>query len=676
YDLVRNAVEREDGTLVVPPTARIVERRNLVLDLLAEDRTPQSGDTYSDADFEAAKEESVVLAPQRAPRWRAPHFVWAVRAELAETLCNEAPTCPELERGGFSITTTLDWEMQRVAERWVQAAATVPQADDPRAEAERLDLPYADWMRNLRGKNLHNGALVAMDYQTGELLAYVGSAGYYRNRLASPEFQPQFDVLADGFRQPGSAFKPFTYVTGIEDRTITAASMFMDVTTDFGEGEREYIPTNADNLERGPVRVRDALRFSLNIPAVKALADIGEQRVFDTAETFGLDFQVDAPQGLSMALGTLEVRPVDLVGAYATLANEGRRTGTTRILRLQDSSGADVVPPYQPPTGQQIVSPQAAHVVTDMLAGNTNPDVNPFWGEFAIGTDGDGRRPFTLKTGTNNDAKDLNAYGYGAPPTTAGREAGEYALVVGAWNGNSDATVVSTPEEPVFSIDVTTYVWEGFIEEVSRGWAVNEFSRPGGLVEVPVDAFSGARATESSLASVPELFLDGTGPLEDDPTKTDLEIEEESGLLWAEGCAGTRTTRAFLTFDETASDHPQWQPFIADWAQRARRGGPGVAGGPEDTRTSYFYNGSHQPYGETWGAPFPPTESCDAAPSPSPSPTASPCPSGITPGPTGDVTVCPTASPSPSPSDSPSPSPSPSDSPSPSPSPSESPSPA
>ena len=85
--------------------------------------------------------------------------------------------------------------------------------------------------------------------------------------------------------------------------------------------------------------------------------------------------------------------------------------------------------------------------MTDILAGNTNPNVNPFWGKFAI-RGPDGRRPATLKTGTNNDAKDLNAYGYIAPPTEEGRADGAYALAVGVWNGNSDNSPVSTAARP------------------------------------------------------------------------------------------------------------------------------------------------------------------------------------------------------------------------------------
>ncbi|HEY7969397.1 MAG TPA: transglycosylase domain-containing protein, partial [Candidatus Limnocylindrales bacterium] len=252
--------------LVVDPTSAIVQRRNQILELLASGRTTISGNQYTPQQLRAAEQDEVVLAPQVTPPWVAPHFVWAVQQELADKLCNGEATCTALEQGGLTITTTLDVRLQAIAEKWVQAAAIVPNSKNPAALAKSLKLPYAAWMRNLRGKDVHNGAMVAVDYQTGELVAYVGSANYYATK-ATKQFQPKFDVVGSGFRQPGSAFKPFNYLTGIDDKKITAASMFMDTSTNFGGG---YTPADADRLERGPVRVRNALQFSLNIPAVKA----------------------------------------------------------------------------------------------------------------------------------------------------------------------------------------------------------------------------------------------------------------------------------------------------------------------------------------------------------------------------------------------------------------------
>ena len=116
--------------------------------------------------------------------------------------------------------------------------------------------------------------------------------------------------------------------------------MLMDVSTDFGGG---YTPNDADLLERGPVRVRNALQFSLNIPAVRAMAINTPDHVFAKAQEFGMTFQTDKTQaGLALALGVQEVRPVDLVTAYGTLANGGRALGHTTILNIQDRDGKDV----------------------------------------------------------------------------------------------------------------------------------------------------------------------------------------------------------------------------------------------------------------------------------------------------------------------------------------------
>ena len=421
-------------------------------------RTPLTGSTFTAADFDAARAEPVVLAAQQSSQWKAPQFVWQVRKELTERLCgDDTETCPKIERGGLTVTTSLDMRLQGIAEKWVKAATVVPNAKNPRATAKALGLPYEAWMDNLRSRDLHNGALVAMDYETGEIVAYVGSADANARR-ATKKFQPRFDVLADGWRQPGSAFKPVVYSTGIAQRSITAATMFMDVVTNFGGG---YTPTDADNLERGPVRVRDALSFSLNIPAVKSMAVIGNRNVQAQAEAMGVEFQdgqVDA--GLSFALGVEVVHPLDLVRAYGVLGNKGRIVDQTTIRTVVDSNGEVLVEVSERAKPEQVLDEGAAFITTDILAANTNPNKNPFWGRFAI-NDGGRRRPATLKTGTSNEARDLNAYGFIGAPDTAARKDGEYALVVGAWNGNSDNSLVSRPGAALFSIDVTTYVWQG-----------------------------------------------------------------------------------------------------------------------------------------------------------------------------------------------------------------------
>ena len=669
YDLVRNAVVRCDETpaegeecpaeashLVLEPDTKIAQRRDAVLDLMADGRMPMSDGSVSDADLEAAKGQEVELAQQAAPRWRAPHFVWAVQQELARKICGpDTPTCDELTAGGFRVTTTLDLRLQQLAERWVRVATLAPHHPRPAEFAERLGFDeYLPWMRNLENKNVRNGALVALDYQTGEIIAQVGSASYYASSTR-PQFQPQFDVVTQGYRQPGSAFKPFNYAVGIDERTFTAGDMLMDTATDFGGG---YSPTDADNLERGPVRVRNALQFSLNIPAVKAAALNGPEHLYARAKDFGMTFQSDTTDaGMALALGVAETRPIDLVTAYGTLGNGGVRVERTSIIKVEDRAGAAVELP-EPAAPVQVVSPQSAYIVTDMLAGNTNPRVNPYWGEFLIRGPERARRPATLKTGTNNDAKDLNAYGYIAPPTEEGRADGAYALTVGVWNGNSDNTPVSTAARPVFSIDVSTFVWQGFMQQATAEWEITRFARPSdGLTQVAIDPFTGLLPA-SGTEGVDEWFIVGTEP---------------QSRLPADTCG-----RAALEAAAHERKFANWMEADLDWMRRAERG-PGVAGGPDRTRTAYFYNNRFTPYGRTWG-PYVDGDGC-GAPSPSPSciPLPTPDANGVIPSfevpspsgsevaavpcpppsvePTPSVEVTPTPEPTPTPEVTPEPTP-------------------
>jgi membrane peptidoglycan carboxypeptidase len=615
YDLAKNAIEQvgPDGTseLVVPGDSAIVQRRNLVLTRMLEDRV-LTRDTISDSEIKAAMEEPAVIVPQRVANWRAPHFVWQVRRQLGTLLCGAdlADNCERLDTGGYRVITTLDWNMQKSAEKWVRAAVLAPNAKDTKGYLASLKLPDLNWVENLRGKNVNNGALVATDYRTGRILAYVGSASYYA-KSTDKRFQPQFDVLADGMRQPGSAMKPINYITGIQDRTMTAATTFMDVATDFGG---KYTPSDADNLERGPVRLRQALSFSLNIPAVKAAVINGPDHVFEMARKFGLRFaQEQNIAGSSIALGTLEVRPVDLVGAYGALANGGVLMPQTTVVSVTDAQGARVWPTTDaPPVGSAVVSPQSAYIISDILEGNTTPKENPYWGKFELKKDGQ-HRPAALKTGTTNDTKDLSAYGYLAPP----EDPTAPALAVGVWMGNSD----NSQTEGVFSLESTAPLWQAFLAEVTKNMPIASFTPPAGVVQARVDAFSGLLPGPFTTKTVTENFIDGTVPTRIDDTKIGIDVDAATGLLWQEGCAGPMETQGFLDLSKLEAGFPTWKSFDDNWIARAMKGA-GVAGGPNKTRTSYFYNRSYNPYGATWGAPFPPTETCTPV---LPSPSIAPC---------------------------------------------------
>ncbi len=441
-----------------------------------------------------------------------------------------------------------------------------------------------------------------IDYRTGQVLAYVGSASY--TSKGNRKFQPQFDVLSDGWRQPGSAIKPIDYLIGIDDKTLTAATMFMDVTTNFGGG---YMPTQADKLERGPVRLRNALQFSLNIPAIKAGVITGLDHLFDRTQDFGLRYPSTARPVVSMGIGTLEDHPIDLLGAYGTAANGGVLMPRQTILKIIDSRDRTTWPLESDTVkGKRVVSKQAAYIITDILAGNTVKKINPFWGKFAI-YDGNTRRPAAYKTGTTSDNRDVAAYGFLAPP----KDPKAPALAVGVWMGNSD----NSPNDGKLSLDTSAPLWSAILTDISRGMPIAKFRPPSGLQTARVDAFTGLKPGPFTTKTVKEMFIPGTVPKRKETGRVARTIDAASGLLWQDGCVGPKVTRGFFNISEVDSAFPNWQKADRNWAARAARGS-GVRGTAKGTRTAYFYNGQFAPFGRSWGAPFPPSKKCPLAPPP------------------------------------------------------------
>jgi membrane peptidoglycan carboxypeptidase len=670
FDLVKNAVEetytddkgKEQTRLVVPPTSEIVQRRNFILDLMQEravlTRRPYTFDgksypAYTVADYQAAKAEPVILASQAADQWKAPQFVWQVRDELGQILCGDAQ-CQAIDTGGYRVVTTLDYPMQGSVEKWVYAAAIAPNASNVNAVLNARKIPRSQWgwIKSLRGHNIHNAAAAVVDYRTGEILAYAGSASY--TAKGSKKFQPQFDVLADGWRQPGSSIKPIDYVIGIEDRTMTAATMFMDVVTNFAmPGQKAYYPTQADSLERGPVRLRSALQFSLNIPAIKAGFINGLQHQLERTKDFGLSYPAGTVAVPSESIGTLEIHPIDEVSAYGTIANGGVLVPHHTILKVFDPQGRQIWPANgAKPAGTRVVSKEAAYIITDILAGNTIKSVNPFWGKWQVkdGIGGSKVRPAAYKTGTTSDNRDVLAYGYLAPPSDPNLP----GLVVGVWMGNSD----NSPNDGKLSLDTSAPLWSAILSEVSKGMPIEGFARvkPKGLVTATVDAFTGMKPGPTTVKTISEMYLPGTQPTTavrtvkemflpgTDPKRSAdvsvaVDVDAATGLLWQDGCVGPMETRSFLDFSNVESAYKAWQKADIGWQSRAARGA-GVAGGPKHTRTSYFYGGGFYPFGRTWGGKFAPTKTC---------PIALPSPTICVPDPFNPFSPCPSIEPTPTP---------------------------
>ncbi|HET6820747.1 MAG TPA: transglycosylase domain-containing protein, partial [Candidatus Limnocylindria bacterium] len=515
-DPTKEAVERKDNrgrtVLVVPNSAGAKRVQGFVLANMV------AAGYITQEQASAAAAERIVLAPQRSRRYRAPHFVYAVRRAAADLLGNE----DLLDRGGLRIDTTLQYRGYQVAaEKWAGVAYDLDRLSDDRLVA-KYGQAALGWIKQLQGRNINNDALVTLNYRSGAVIAYVGSSNYYGR--STDAHQPAFDVVGQAYRQSGSAFKPITYATGFERGVITPATMLMDVKGEIADG---YSVPNADGGERGPVRVRDALKYSWNIPVAKVQQLIGTQEVVDMAERMGLQWDPQQKaQGVavpSLTLGTIGVHQLDLAGAYGALANGGVLAPTYMIEKITDRDGNVIYDHSQDaPKPHRVLSPQAAYLVTDILADNTDPAQNSIWGQrFQLQTP-QGRRPATLKTGTTNDFRDLQAFGYLAPDQNANDAEG--AIITGVWVGNSDFS----PIADVFAADGPTFIWHDYMAEVTEAakLPIRDFPRPDGIVERQVDAVTGMLPGPFTSQTVTEIFAASNVPTQVDDLHERLRIED------------------------------------------------------------------------------------------------------------------------------------------------------
>ncbi len=427
-------------------------RQAVVLDLMVE------AGYISQAEAEAAKAEPLDLRPRQF-NVEAPHFVTWIQQLLEQKYGADV-----LYRSGLRVTTSLDSRLQAIAQEEAQAH-----------------------LAKLQDRHATNAALVAINPATGEVLAMLGSADFN-----DPEIDGQVNV-ALRLRQPGSSIKPVTYVAAFE-KGWTPATLIWDVQTEFTDAlGRPYVPKNYDGKEHGPVLVRQALAQSLNIPAVKTLDFVGLPAMLDTAHRLGIASLNRPDYGLSLTLGGGDVTLLELTGAYAVLANAGKRMPPVAILRVEDAVG-HVIEEYQPPAGEQVIRPQHAYLITDILSDN-NARAPMFGQNSALKLS----RPATAKTGTTDDWRDAWTLGY-TPE-----------LAAGVWVGNAD----NTPMNKVSGAQGAAPIWHNFMERALADQPASQFARPEGIDVIEISADAG---TLPSAACPPdrrrtEIFASGQGPL-------------------------------------------------------------------------------------------------------------------------------------------------------------------
>jgi 1A family penicillin-binding protein len=427
-------------------------RQAVVLDLMVK------AGYISQAEAEAAKAEELPLRPLEF-NVEAPHFVVWVQQLLEQKYGADV-----LYRSGLRVTTTLDSRLQTIAQEEAQAH-----------------------LGKLQDRHATNAALVALKPDSGEVLAMLGSADFN-----DPEIDGQVNVTLR-LRQPGSSIKPVTYVTAFE-KGWTPASLIWDVETEFKDAlGRSYVPKNYDRKERGPVLVRQALAQSLNIPAVKTLDFVGLEAMLDTAHRLGIE-SFDRPDyGLSLTLGGGDVTLLEMAGAYSVFANGGKRVPPVAILRIEDASGR-IIEEYQPPPGEQVISPQHAYLITDILSDNKARA-----GAFGQNSSLKLSRPAAAKTGTTDDWRDSWTLGY-TPE-----------LVAGVWVGNAD----NTPMKKVTGSSGAGPIWHNFMERALGDQPASQFARPDGIEESEISTDAGSVPSDACPPDRrrTEIFAVGQGPL-------------------------------------------------------------------------------------------------------------------------------------------------------------------
>ena len=368
----------------------------------------------------------------------APHFVMYVKDYLVNKYGEQV-----VEQGGLKVYTTLNWDMQKIAEAAVAEGAA----------------------KNSSNKAA-NAALIAEDPKTGQMLAMVGSKDYFGKSEPTGcisgkncTFEPQ-DNVAIRDRQPGSSFKPYVYLTAFT-KGYTPETLIYDVETNFTAGDssgEDYKPQNYDGKFHGPLQMKNTLAMSLNIPAVKTLYLAGLKNSIQVAKGLGIT-GLNQPQryGLALVLGGGEVKLIDHVNAYGSLARGGIYKSQTFIARVEDKSGK-ILEEYKSTDGQRIVEEKYVAMLDYIMS--TNDLRAPIFGEnnpFKFDN-----RPVAAKTGTTNEFRDGWAVGY-TP-----------SIVVGVWAGNNDNSPMKIGAD---GIVVAAPIWRSFMDKVLVNYPVEQFPK-------------------------------------------------------------------------------------------------------------------------------------------------------------------------------------------------------
>jgi penicillin-binding protein 2D len=448
------------------------DRQKIVLDLMAE-----TGKITKEQAATAYKEE-LKFAKQQSPVGNAPWFTDFASWQLKHFY---GVAEDDLYRGGLQIQTTLDPQMQKAAEG-----------------------ALAHYLKGAPAKTGLQASLIAMDPQTGEIKAMVGGPDYakstYNRTLAK--------------RQPGSSFKPFVYLTALNNRYTPSTRIMSEPKTftyddDTGHPKLYVVHNFADHYANDYITFREAIATSDNVYAVTTNMDVGPEKVMTTAKLMGIESPMKPYP--SLALGVFPVSPLEMVRAYAVLANGGFKVEPHTVARIEDTLHGTTQVFKDEKTS--IVDPGVAYILTDMMRSVlTDPQGTAYRVHDQF------KRPAAAKTGTT----DTDAWMIGYTPH----------LVTAVWVGYDKDRLLSATES-----HLAAPIWAEFMNAASEKLGDDDFSVPGNVVETYVDPDSGLIATDNCPTKQREYFLTGSEPTEwctvhpsTTGTQPNGEQKSESGL--------------------------------------------------------------------------------------------------------------------------------------------------
>jgi penicillin-binding protein 1C len=443
----------------------------------------------------------------------------AAQAQAAPIEASEPSTQPMRARLGA-------WVAHELIDRGRPVAGAVTSTIDEHLEAQITALIRAH-IKPLRDRGVKSAAVVVIDHTTDELLALIGSAD---------ESDPRWGQVHAAFalRQPGSALKPFVYLSALEHGK-TLASIAADVEQAFPDLHGTYLPTNYDRRYHGPVRYRDALAQSLNVAAVDVLRNVGVHAAADVLERAGISTISRQPEhyGLGLTLGSLDVQLLELTEAYAVLARGGLRRATR------------VIAGDPPPTGgTPVFDPKQVFLIADALSdpsarapqfGLSSVLHTPYW--------------TAVKTGTSKGFRDNFCMGFSRRYT------------VGVWVGDPEGH----PMQHVSGVAGAGPIWRGVMDLLHETEPSRRPEPPAGLVKRTICPLSGARPGANCPGTKEEWFVAGTEPDEECGMHQRVSLAKLDGLPVPPGCHVAATPEALTVL---------WpSPFDA-WAVEQGRGVP------------------------------------------------------------------------------------------------------